>query len=75
MTEAGSIVLISADESDQPESRHGSFGKPAPGFDTIIIEPGTGEVVNVGQVGELCIRGPFVMQGYYKRSREECFDA
>ncbi|EUA87242.1 AMP-binding enzyme family protein [Mycobacterium ulcerans str. Harvey] len=75
MTEAGSIVLISADESDQPESRRGSFGKPAPGFDTIIIEPGTGEVVNVGQVGELCIRGPFVMQGYYKRSREECFDA
>ncbi len=25
--------------------------------------------------GELCIRGPFVMQRYYKRSREECFDA
>ncbi|MDC8972738.1 class I adenylate-forming enzyme family protein [Mycobacterium marinum] len=75
MTEAGSIVLISADESDQPESRRGSFGKPAPGFDTIIIEPGTGEVANIGQVGELCIRGPFVMQGYYKRSREECFDA
>ena len=25
--------------------------------------------------GELCIRGPYVMQRYYKRSREECFDA
>ena len=27
------------------------------------------------QIGELCIRGPFMMQRYYKRSREECFDA
>ncbi len=76
MTEAGSVVLISDDESDQPEERRGSFGKPAPGFQTMIVEPGTGQVgVGIGQVGELCIRGPYVMQQYYKRSREECFDA
>jgi acyl-CoA synthetase (AMP-forming)/AMP-acid ligase II len=69
MTEAGSVVLICGDESDQPEERRGSFGKPAPGFDALIVEPDS------AGVGELCIRGPFVMQGYYKRSREECFDA
>lgn len=69
LTEAGSVVLISGDESDQPESRRGSFGKPAPGFDTMILDP------DASGVGELCIRGPYVMQGYYKRSREECFDA
>ncbi len=63
MTEAGSVITISDDESDQPEHRRGSFGKPAPGFETRIVD------------GELCIRGPFVMQRYYKRSREECFDA
>jgi acyl-CoA synthetase (AMP-forming)/AMP-acid ligase II len=63
MTEAGSVITISSDESDQPEHRRGSFGKPAPGFETKIVD------------GELCIRGPFVMQRYYKRSREECFDA
>ena len=39
MTEAGSVVLISADESDQPETRRGSFGKPAPGFETMIVDP------------------------------------
>ncbi|MGO9152368.1 class I adenylate-forming enzyme family protein [Mycobacterium sp.] len=69
LTEAGSIVLISGDESDQPEKRRGSFGKPAPGFQTKIVDP------DAAGVGELCIRGPFVMQQYYKRSREECFDA
>ncbi|CQD18783.1 fadD35 [Mycobacterium lentiflavum] len=75
MTEAGSVVLISGDESDQPEARRGSFGKPAPGFETMLINPDTMEHVAVGEVGELCIRGPYVMQGYYKRAREECFDA
>ena len=73
MTEAGSVVLISDDESDQPEERRGSFGRPAPGFETMIIDPDTG--VAARRVGELCIRGPYVMQRYYKRSREECFDA
>lgn len=63
MTEAGSVITISEDESDQPEHRRGSFGKPAPGFETKFVD------------GELCIRGPFVMLRYYKRSREECFDA
>ena len=69
MTEAGSVVLISDDESDQPEERRGSFGKPAPGFETMILE------LDSAGVGELCIRGPYLMQGYHKRSREECLDA
>lgn len=75
MTEAGSVVLIDGDESDQPETRRGSFGKPAPGFETMLIDPDSGKGVAVGEVGELCIRGPYVMQGYHKRSREQCFDA
>ncbi|CAN7340043.1 class I adenylate-forming enzyme family protein [Mycolicibacterium frederiksbergense] len=64
MTEAGSVLLIDGDESDQPERRRGSFGRPAPGFETKVLD-----------TGELCIRGPYVMQGYYGRSREDCFDA
>ena len=31
MTEAGSVITISEDESDQPEHRRGSFGRPVPG--------------------------------------------
>lgn len=74
MTETGSVITISDDESDQPEHRRGSFGRPAPGFDTKIVDPDSGRTVAVGEVGELCARGPYLMQRYYKRSREECFD-
>lgn len=74
MTETGSVVLLHPDVSDQPERRRGSFGLPAPGFDTRIVDPDTGAPVDAGEVGELCVRGPYVMQRYYKRSREECFD-
>ena len=75
MTEAGSVVLLSGDETDQPQHRRGSFGKPAPGFQTKVVDLDSGNPVDVGDVGELCLRGPYVMQRYYKRSREECFDA
>ncbi len=63
MTETGSVVLISGDDTDQPEHRRGSFGRPAPGFECRVED------------GELWVRGPYLMQGYHKRSREDCFDA
>jgi acyl-CoA synthetase (AMP-forming)/AMP-acid ligase II len=75
MTEAGSTLLISGDESDQPEDRRGSFGRPAPGFDVEITDPETGAAVETGAHGELRIRGRHLMQHYHRRSREECFDA
>jgi len=78
LTEAGSVVLLSGDETDQPEHRRGSFGKPAPGFETKIVDPDTGVTATAGssgdRAGELCIRGPYVMRSYYRRAREECFD-
>jgi acyl-CoA synthetase (AMP-forming)/AMP-acid ligase II len=74
MTEAGSVCLVSADEGDQPESRRGSFGRPAPGFDARVVDPDTGNLCGIGEVGELWLRGPFLMEGYYGRARHETFD-
>ena len=74
MTEAGSVISLCGDERDQPESRRGSYGLPAPGFEVKVVST-TGIEVGVGDVGELCIRGPYVMQRYYGRSRAQCFDA
>jgi acyl-CoA synthetase (AMP-forming)/AMP-acid ligase II len=64
MTETGSVCLVSDDESDQPEHRRGSFGRPAPGFEA-----------HVSESGELWLRSPFLMEGYHGRERHEVFDA
>jgi len=74
MTEAGSVFLVDGDESDQPEHRRGSFGKPAPGFEVRVVDFETGRPCGVGELGELQLRGPFLMEGYYGRERHETFD-
>jgi acyl-CoA synthetase (AMP-forming)/AMP-acid ligase II len=75
MTEAGSVCLLSEDEGDQPEARRGSFGRPAPGFEARVVDPATGATCAPGEVGELWLRGPFMMEGYYGCERHEAFDA
>jgi acyl-CoA synthetase (AMP-forming)/AMP-acid ligase II len=72
LTEAGSIALLSDDESDQPAHRRGSFGRPAPECEARIIAE-DGSASGPGQVGELWIRGPFLMEGYYGRERGDTF--
>jgi acyl-coenzyme A synthetase/AMP-(fatty) acid ligase len=73
MTEAGSVCLASDDERDQPEHRRGSFGRPVPGFEAKIVDPDSGTECDTGMVGELWLRGPFLMEGYYGRERHETF--
>ncbi|MFV2173793.1 class I adenylate-forming enzyme family protein [Actinomadura sp. LOL_016] len=74
-TETGSVCLLSEDESDQPEHRRGSFGRPAPGFEAEVVDPETGAACRPGDIGELRLRGPFLMEGYYGREYADAFDA
>jgi acyl-CoA synthetase (AMP-forming)/AMP-acid ligase II len=74
MSEAGSVALLDGDESDQPPHRRGSFGRPAPGFETRVVDPETGADCPVGEPGELWLRAPYLMEGYYGRERDEAFD-
>ena len=73
MTETGSVCLMSADESDLPERYRGSFGEPVPALETRIVDPDTNCDCAVGEVGELWLRGPLLMEGYYGRERHEVF--
>jgi long-chain acyl-CoA synthetase len=49
------------------QRKEGSIGLPWPDTEARIVNPETGEEVPVGEVGELTIRGPQVMQGYWNR--------
>jgi long-chain acyl-CoA synthetase len=48
----------------------GTIGIPLPGTDARILHPRTGRALGPGQIGELVIRGPQVMQGYWRRPAE-----
>jgi long-chain acyl-CoA synthetase len=47
--------------------RPGSVGLPIADTEVKIVNPATDEEVPVGQDGEICIRGPQVMAGYWNR--------
>jgi acyl-CoA synthetase (AMP-forming)/AMP-acid ligase II len=74
MTEAGSVCLASDDESEQPEHRRGSFGRPVPGFEVSVCRTDDAGLCGPCEVGELRFRGPFLMEGYDGRERHESFD-
>jgi acyl-CoA synthetase (AMP-forming)/AMP-acid ligase II len=74
MTETGSVCLASEDETDQPEHRRGSFGHLVPGFEGTVVAADSDAVQTVGEVGELWLRGPALMDGYCGRERHETFD-
>ncbi|MCA1714477.1 MAG: long-chain fatty acid--CoA ligase [Gammaproteobacteria bacterium] len=48
---------------------NGSIGLPVPSTDACVKDE-SGNMLPVGEVGELCIRGPQVMKGYWQRPQE-----
>ena len=63
MTEIGAGTYMPMDYAHMVGS--GSCGIPAPFREARVCEPETGEPVAPGEVGELWMRGPGMMLGYY----------
>ena len=58
---AGSGLLLLAPDA----GRYGKAGRASCYLDVRLVDPGTGADVPVGEVGELIMRGPQVMRGYW----------
>jgi len=48
----------------------GSVGLPYPDTEFKLTDPETDEPVPLGETGEICVRGPEVMKGYYNQPEE-----
>jgi long-chain acyl-CoA synthetase len=62
LTEASPVVCF----NPLGQGRSGCIGVPLPGTDVKLIKE-DGSLAATGEAGELCVMGPQVMQGYWKR--------
>ena len=67
-------INTSYDADTSAEEYAGSCGVPLPGNLLKIIDPQTRALVPVGERGEICIKGPTLMQSYLGKTVEETFD-
>lgn len=66
MTESSPVATVN--HPDAPEFT-GSIGMPAPSTE-LSIQDDSGKHLAIGEVGEICIRGPQVMKGYWQRPED-----
>jgi len=67
LTECSPAVTVN--RLDKPV-KDGSVGLPLEGVEVSIRDSAQGKALPPGEVGEICVRGPNVMKGYYKRPEE-----
>jgi len=73
MTESFGPYCGYAMDTDMPPSAWGSCGRPFDGNDVRIVDRATGLPVAAGTAGEIQIRGPQMLRGMCRRSREDLF--
>ncbi len=59
-------IITSSTPGDPPHLLAETVGRCAPHVELKVVDPLSGEVLQLGETGEICVRGPMVMQGYYR---------
>ena len=71
LTEASPVTHCNPVDKTMRTVRLGSIGLPLPDTDARIVDVETGEkTLGAGETGELAVKGPQVMRGYWKRPEE-----
>ena len=58
-------IISFTDASDDVDTIVNTVGRPVPHTDVKIAQPDSGVAVPLGAVGEVCVRSPLVMDGYF----------
>lgn len=66
MTETSPVQTINPAKRFRP----GFVGVPVPGTDLRVVKPGTTEIVETGEAGEVIVSGPQVMDSYLNSPKE-----
>jgi long-chain acyl-CoA synthetase len=66
LSEASPVVSINPLEGPQ---KPGSVGRPVPNVE-ITVQDELGQILPTGETGEICVRGPNVMLGYWNQPEE-----
>jgi fatty-acyl-CoA synthase len=76
MTETSPVSTMTR-RGDSLEKRTQTVGRTMPHLESKVVDPATGEVLERGEIGELCTRGYAVMQGYWNQPEKtaEAIDA
>ena len=64
MTETSPVSTMNPSKG---KKKLGTVGMPFFNTDVKLVDPGTGEEVPLGDAGEICVKGPLVMQGYFNK--------
>jgi acyl-[acyl-carrier-protein]-phospholipid O-acyltransferase / long-chain-fatty-acid--[acyl-carrier-protein] ligase len=74
-TECSPVVAVNGPDYRAPGfrqagSRRGTIGQPLPGVSVRVVDPDTGQPLDINQPGMLLVKGPNVMKGYLGRPEQ-----
>ncbi|MDP2862259.1 MAG: AMP-binding protein, partial [Desulfobacterales bacterium] len=67
MTETSPLTTMNPSRG---KKKLGSIGLPLLNTDIKLVDPETGKEVALGEPGEICVKGPQIMVGYYNKPEE-----
>jgi long-chain acyl-CoA synthetase len=70
LTEASPVTHCTPVDKNKKTIKIGSIGLPLPDTDSKIVDIQTGAPLKQGETGELAVKGPQIMKGYWQKPRE-----